>query len=206
MDEVRHHLLNAFPVCPHKIGLQVAFEAEAGPLCLWTKALHGRQHRLAQRHGFQTEGHLSGFDARQFQQFLDQLAEGVHFPFDVVEEPLGGRRVAQRAIAECVHQGLERGQRRSKFVGDVADEIPAHRLQPANVGEILQNHQAYPRPGPLQEGDDHLQGASLRPYVEQFRLLLFFSPGSIARGPRFGGPEPLRRRSDLVLRFRGAGR
>ena len=84
----------------------------------------------------------------------------------VAEEPAGGLgvgRVAQQGLGVA----RDRGERGLELVRDVGDEVPAHRLEPADLGEVVQS-----------------------PARRRRRAAAARSPGTRGRPSRAGGPAP----------------
>ena len=68
---------------------------------------------------------------------------------------MGSRRVVESTITQCLNHGFERGQGSAQFVRDVADKVPADRLQATDGGQILNDDQCPLLPW-TQRRDDNL--------------------------------------------------
>ena len=80
-------------------------------------------------------GGLLGLDPRQVEQVLDDAAEPLGLGPHPAREPGDHRRVVL-ALERLGHQA-QRADRGLQLVADVGDEVPADGLQPAPLGDVL---------------------------------------------------------------------
>jgi len=92
-------------------------------LRLRPKLLDGREEQVGHGRGAQAQRRLPRLDARQLQQLLDHLGQGIHLPIHAFEKALGGRRVLERPTAQRIHQGLQAGEGRAQLVGEVGHKV-----------------------------------------------------------------------------------
>ena len=59
----------------------------------------------------------------------------------LAQEPPRHRLVLDRAVPQRLHQRLDRGERRAQLVRDVGDEVAPRRLQPSQLGQVVQHQQ-----------------------------------------------------------------
>jgi len=95
VDKVGYNLLYSVGVRPDRRepGRQSALQVQAGALGLRAQAFHRVQEQCFRRRRSKLQRHLPGLDARELEQFLDHLREGIHLRLDEVQEPLRRRRI-----------------------------------------------------------------------------------------------------------------
>ena len=78
---------------------------------------------------------LLGLDARQLEQVVDRAADAEGLAEHPLGEPPGRRRGRPRQ--DRLRQQRQRTDRRLQLVADVGDEVAAHRLEPAALGDVI---------------------------------------------------------------------
>ena len=86
------------------------------------------------------EGSHTALDARELPQFLHHLRQLIQFDEHLLKEASGDRRVLQSALLQGFGQGRYGSYRRTEFVGDIGDKIPADYLRLPLRRNIPQHH------------------------------------------------------------------
>ena len=85
---------------------------------------------------------LARLEPGQAEQVEDQLVEPLGLLVDSLEEPGVDRLVVEGPVQQGLGVGLDRGQRRLELVGGVGDEVLPHPLEPAQLGDVVEDETA----------------------------------------------------------------
>ncbi len=140
VEDVRQHLPQRLGVGAHRVRAGSARHAEGAALA--ARSLRDLRPHLA---GQRLEGHVrrlrapaAGLDAGKVQEVVHQLLHAPRVGQHGREEL---RAQLRRRVAGL--QGLrvaaDDGQRRLQLVRDVGDEVPPHRLQALEVGDVVEH-------------------------------------------------------------------
>jgi hypothetical protein len=149
-------------------------------------AVHGLGDELVHRDGLRVDEPVVVLDPGEVDDLLDQAGEPGRLDQHPAGEP-ADRLGIVAGVLDRLGEQRQRAHRGLELVRDIGDEVAAHGLDPAGLGEVLDQHQDQLRPergDPDRDGEDVAAGLAARaPGDVQVRLAyLAVAPGQPGHG------------------------